>query len=142
MIREMTLKHVLIKVVPFYLCFCLMFASNALGGDELFALKMPEHWKVITDVQVHPDQVKAMSRKLGANLINVRNTIYDVRGKRIQINTIATGDSKNAEKLIIKLQSIKSEEAMLRKNLIIYEFVGKNDVLPIIAEGRKYLESM
>jgi hypothetical protein len=118
-----------------------MFASIALGGDVALAPKMPGHWKVVTDVQVPTDHVSAMSSKLGAHLISVRNTIYDVNGKRVQINTIATKDSENAEKLMIKLRSMKSEEALLRKNLIIYEFVGQNDVLTTIAEGRRHLES-
>ena len=29
----------------------------------------------------------------------------------------------------------------LGKDLIVYEFVGKNDVLPQIAEGRRHLDS-
>jgi hypothetical protein len=36
---------------------------------------------------------------------------------------------------------MKSEEALVRKGLIVYEFVGKNDVLPLIAEGRQHLVS-
>ena len=91
---------------------------------------------------VPTDQVNAMSSKLGAILFSVRNTIYEVNGKRVQINTIATIDSENAEKLIKKLRSMKSEEALLRKNLIIYEFVGQNDVFTVIDEGRRHLESM
>ena len=82
-----------------------------------------------------------MSKKLGADLSGVRNTVYDVQGKRVQINVIVTPDSGNAEKLITKLRSMKVEEALLRKDLIVYEFVGKNDVLPQIAEGRRHLDS-
>ena len=40
-----------------------------------------------------------------------------------------------------KLKSMKSEEALVRKGLIVYEFVGENDVLPLIAEGRQHLVS-
>jgi hypothetical protein len=40
-----------------------------------------------------------------------------------------------------KLKSIKAQEALLRKGLIVYEFVGQNDVLPLIAEGRNHLDS-
>jgi hypothetical protein len=36
---------------------------------------------------------------------------------------------------------MKGEIALLRKELTVYEFVGTNDVLPIIAAGRKHLES-
>lgn len=82
-----------------------------------------------------------MGSKLGADLSSVRNTVYEVNGKRVQINVIITPDPENAEKLISKLRSMKSEEALLRKGLTVYEFVGRNDVLPIISEGRKYLDS-
>ena len=74
-------------------------------------------------------------------LSSVRNTVYDVDGKRVQINIIVTPDAGNAEKLKTKLRSMKAEQALLRKNLTIYEFVGHNDVLPLIAEGRKHLDS-
>jgi hypothetical protein len=39
------------------------------------------------------------------------------------------------------LRSIKIPETVLRKGLIVYEFVGQNDVLPLIAEGREHLDS-
>jgi hypothetical protein len=82
-----------------------------------------------------------MSHKLGADLDSVRNTVYEVNGKRVQINVIVPSDAANAEKLLTKLRSIKSDAALLRKGRIVYEFVGRNDVLPIIAEGRNYLMS-
>jgi len=103
---------------------------------------MPGHWKVTSDFQVPVEQVKAMSTKLGADLSGVRNTVYDVEGKRVQINVIVTPDPGNAEKLMTKLRSMKAEEGLLRKDLIVYEFVGQNDVLPVIAEGRNHLNSM
>jgi hypothetical protein len=58
---------------------------------------------------------------------------------RVQINVIVTIDPWNAEKLMTKLRSMKAEEALLQKGLIVYEFVGQNDVLNLIAEGRKHL---
>jgi len=36
---------------------------------------------------------------------------------------------------------MKGEEGLLRNGLVVYEFVGPNDVLPMIAEGRKHLDS-
>jgi hypothetical protein len=112
----------------------------ALSSEFPTALEMPMHWKVVSDFSVPTEQVKAISIKLGANLSSVRNTIYDVIGKRVQINVIVARDSVNAEKLMMKLKSIKAEEALLRKGLVIYEFVGLNDVLSVIAEGREYLD--
>jgi len=101
---------------------------------------MPSEWRVLSDIQVQSDQVKAMSRKLGADIGSVRNTVYDVKGKRVQINVIVTQDMLNAEKLMTTLRSMKSEQALLQKGLIVYEFVGPNDVLSVIAEGREHLK--
>ena len=83
-----------------------------------------------------------MGNKLGANIDSVRNTVYDVNGKRVQINVIVVPDSENAEKLMATLRSIKSEQALLQKGLVVYEFVGQNDALSVIEEGRRHLASM
>jgi hypothetical protein len=64
-----------------------------------------------------------------------------VKGKRVQINVIVTPDNGSAEKLMTKLRSMKAEEALLQQGLSVYEFVGQNEVLPMIAEGRKHLQS-
>ena len=125
------------------LCLCVFFLSNGdvLGGQVAPIPKMPAHWIVISDFQVPAEQVQSMSGKLGAELSSVRNTVYDVNGKRVQINVIATPDNSSAEKLMATLRSIKAQEALLRKGLIVYEFVGQNDVLALIAEGREHLDS-
>jgi hypothetical protein len=36
---------------------------------------------------------------------------------------------------------MKSEQAILRVGLTIYEFVGKNDVLPLIGAGKAHLQA-
>jgi hypothetical protein len=117
-----------------------LYNENVLGGEVASKPEMPEHWIVISDFQVPVEQVKSISGKLGADLSAVRNTVYNVNGKRVQINVIVTPDSSNAEKLMSKLKAMKAEEALLRKDLIVYEFVGQNDVLPLISEGRKHLD--
>ncbi len=92
-------------------------------------------------VECVPALVASMADKLGAEIESLRNTTYDVDGKRVQLNVIVAPDSDNAKKLMAKLKSMKSELGLLRKGLTIYEFVGKNDALPKIAEGLKHLES-
>ncbi|RJQ72299.1 MAG: hypothetical protein C4519_18605 [Desulfobacteraceae bacterium] len=119
-----------------------LFGGNVLGGQTPPAPKMPAHWKVVSDYPVPAEQVKAMSSKIGADLSGVRNTIYDVNGKRVQINVIVAADPGHAEKLMTYLRSMKAEDALLRKELVVYEFVGKNDVLAVIAEGRRHLNSI
>jgi hypothetical protein len=127
-------------VTVVWIGFCTLYSFNVLGGEGSPIPEMPSHWKVVTDFQVAAEQVKAMSSKLGTELSSVRNIIYDVKGKRVQINVIVTPDTRNAEKLMTKLRSMKAEEALLQQRLTIYEFVGQNEVIPIIGEGRKHLQ--
>lgn len=140
MIRVKNLKCLAGWMMTFWIAACFLCSTNATGGEDPQAPNMPSHWKVVSDFQVPAEQVKAMSTKLDADLTGVRNTVYDVNGKRVQINVIVTTDPWNAEKLMTKLRSMKAEEALLQKGLTVYEFVGQNDVLTLIAEGRKHLD--
>ncbi len=139
MIREARGKCSTMGAAVLCLCVCFLYSPRMLGGEDAPAPNMPSHWKVTSDALVQAKQVKALSEKLGADLRSVRNVVYDVGGKRVQINVLVTPDAANADKLMKKLKSMKSEDSLLRKDLIVYEFVGQNDVLPIIAEGRKHL---
>jgi len=141
MFRGTGVKCLAAWVTVLWLGVCFLHSVNSLGGEAPPAPKMPSHWKVISDFQVSAEQVKAMSTKLDVELSRVRNTVYDVNGKRVQINVMVTPNPASAEKLMTKLRSMKAEEALLRKELTVYEFVGQNDVLPLIAEGRKHLDS-
>ena len=120
-------------------------ACSADGSEPISkappAPEMPADWKVVSDFDVPAEQAKPIAQKLGVTLSSLRNTLYDVNGKSVQLNVIITSDQANADKLMAKLKTMKGEVALLRKGLIVYEFVGKNDVLPLIAEGRKHLES-
>lgn len=122
-------------------CFitCLFFSVGALGDGGPPLPQMPAHWQVVSDLQVPAEQVREMSAKLGAHLTGVRNTIFSVNGRKVQLNVITVPDLVNAEKLMTSLKAIKSEEALLQKGTTVYEFVGKNEVLPSIAEGRVHL---
>ena len=76
------------------------------------APEMPDGWKVVSDVDFAPDQVRPVSRKLGVSLSALRNTVYDVNGKRVQLNLIVATDAENADRLMAKLKSMKSEIAL------------------------------
>jgi len=136
------MKNVAACITVFLIGVYFLHSGNVLSGEDPLTPKMPTHWKVTSDYQVPAEKVKAMSIKFGATLRSVRNTVYDVNGKRVQLNIIVTPDNANVEKLMTKLRSMKSEEGLLQKGLIVYEFVGQNDVIPVIAEGRKHLDSM
>jgi metal-sulfur cluster biosynthetic enzyme len=139
MIRVKNIKCLAGWMMVFWIGVYFLCSVNAIGGEIPQTPNMPSHWKVVSDFQVPAEQVKAMSTKLGVDLTGVRNIVYDVNGKRVQINIIVTTDLCNAEKLMTKLRSMKAEEALLQKELTVYEFVGQNDILNLIAEGRKHL---
>lgn len=115
--------------------------GNSLPPKAPPAPEMPADWEVVSDLDVPAEQVAQIGRKLGVDLSSLRNTLYEVKGKRVQLNVLVTRDAATAEQLMTKLRSMKSEEALLKKGRIVYEFVGKNDVLPMIAEGRQHLDS-
>ena len=102
---------------------------------------MPAGWTVTSDFDVPADQTRSIARKLGVELTSLRNTVYDVEGNRVQLNVLIVPDAANADAAMNSLRSIKSEIALLRKGLVIYEFVGENDVLPLITAGRAHLKS-
>ena len=122
-----------------------LMACSADGGQTISkappAPEMPDDWKVVSNFDAPVEQTKQIAQNLGVNLSSLRNTLYDVNGKSVQLNVIITPDQANADKLMTKLRTMKGEVALLRKDLIVYEFVGQNDVLPLIAEGRKHLDS-
>ena len=113
---------------------------NPTSSGTPAAPTMPSHWKVTSDVDFPADQIKPIAEKLGGNVTALRNTDYDVNGKRLRINTIVASDDANADSIMESLRKMKSDVALLRKGLIIYEFVGTNDVLPEIGEGKAHIE--
>jgi hypothetical protein len=141
MLQRIRMDYLAAWVAVVWIGVCTLCSVNVLGGEGSLVPEMPSHWKLITNFQVPAEQVKAMSSKLGAEFSSVRNIVYDVKGKRVQINVIVTPDTGNAEKLMTKLRSMKAEETLLQQGLSVYEFVGQNEALPMIAEGRKHLES-
>ena len=70
----------------------------------------------------------------------LRNTIYDVNGKRVQLNILVATDESNADKIMASIRKMKSDIALLRNGVVIYEFVGKNDVLPDIRAGKAHIK--
>lgn len=141
MIKEIRLNNFTFWATVLLISMCFIHCASALCGEIPSAPQMPAHWTVVSDFPVPAEQVKAISSRLGTNLRGVRNTVYDVNGKRVQINVIVTLNSDSAKKLMVTLKSMKIEESLLQKERIVYEFVGKNDVLDLIAEGRKHLNT-
>ena len=104
------------------------------------APSMPDHWTVVIDMSFPPDDVKKVGNNLGGGLASLRNTIYEVNGKTVQLNTIVAVDEANADRILIRVRDKKPDELILRRGVIIYEFVCANDAIPEMLEGKAHLE--
>jgi hypothetical protein len=102
---------------------------------------MPSHWKVTSDIDFAAADIEPVARRLGGKISALRNTTYDVGGKQVKLNTIVAATDADADSIMEALQAMKSEEAFVRRGRIIYEFVGTNEVLPEVREGRALLIS-
>jgi len=102
---------------------------------------MPSHWKVISDIDFAAVDIEPVAQRLGGEISALRNTTYDVGGKQVKLNTIVAATDADADSIVEALKGMKSEEAFVRRGRIIYEFVGTNDVLPEIRDGRALLLS-
>ena len=111
-------------------------------ADAPPAPQMPDEWKVVEDWSVPAAQVTPIGKNLGVELTSLRNTVYDVDGKRVQLNVMVVPDQASVEKLVAALKAMKSEESFFAKELTVYEFVGKDDAWTAIASGRQHLESI
>ena len=100
---------------------------------------MPSHWKVTSDIDFAAADIEPVAQKLGGKVSALRNTTYDVGGKLVKLNTIVGATDADADSIMEALRGMKSEEAFVRRDRIIYEFVGANDVLPEIRAGRALL---
>ena len=101
---------------------------------------MPASWKVVRDPVLTPDQVAQVSANLGVDLSSLKNTDYEVEGKIVKLNTMVVSDEKAAKALMSKLRSGKPDEFLLRKGLTVYEFMCKDNAIPLAQAGRKHLE--
>jgi hypothetical protein len=100
-------------------------AAAALAADEAPpAAPTFDGWTVKTDDVIPAAKVAEISKKLGGKLTALRNTVYDVKGEKIQINVMAAADAAEADKLVAALTRNKAAWSVARKGTTIYEFVG------------------
>jgi hypothetical protein len=102
---------------------------------------MPSDWKVTSDIDFAAADIEPVAQRLGGRISALRNTTYDVGGKPVKLNTVVAATDADADSIMAALEAMKSEEALVRRGRIIYEFVGTNDVLPEIRKGRALLLS-
>ena len=85
--------------------------------------------------------IQPVARRLGGEVISLRNTLYTVSGKPVKLNTIVTASSKDADKIMFRLRKSKPDDFILRNGVTIYEFVGTNDVIPDMRAGKAHLQA-
>ena len=136
-----------IRLPPIALLFVLLIvivsgcSATLSAAQSVAAPAMPAHWTVISDLTFSAADIEPVAERLGGAIAALRNTMYDVEGKRVQLNTILATDKENADKILDSLRKMKSEVGLFRQGLTIYEFVGPNNVLPEIRAGKAHLEA-
>ena len=103
---------------------------------------MAANWKVTSDVSFPPAEVERIAGQLGGDLIALRNTAYEVDGKRVQINTLLAADAASADAIMIAMRKLKPDDFLVRQELVIYEFVVKNEAIAEARAGKAHIEAM
>jgi hypothetical protein len=110
-------------------------------GADLPAAPAFDGWTVKSDNVVPAKDIAPIAKRLGANITALRNTVYDVAGKRIQINVIVVADASDGDKVVASLTQMKPAWSVLRRGTTIYEFVGQNDAIDLMKKAREQLAS-
>jgi hypothetical protein len=110
-------------------------AGESPSAEAPAAPKMPKRWRVVSDINFEPADIEPVSNQLGARVSALRNTTYDVKGKRLKLNTIVAATAGDADAIMAALGKVKPKEFFLRRGLIIYEFVGSDDSTRAMRKG-------
>jgi len=116
-------------------------APAALVSEAPPAPSMPEGWRATSDESFSAIDIRPIAGRLGGEIAALRNTVYDVEGKRVQLNLIVAADEASAEAIVEALHGMKPADFVLRQGLRIYEFVGKDEAIPEMRAGRAHLEN-
>jgi hypothetical protein len=109
------------------------------GAHPPPAPAMPAGWTVKSDAEIPRDKIYEVEYRLEGKIKALRNTVYDVNGKKVQLNTIVPASANEGDKIIRILGNLKTPDSYVRKGDVIYEFVGENDVLDQIKKAHEAL---
>ena len=116
-------------------------AAHADSGAPLPG-PVPWTWTVQWDTLLPDAQLVDFSTKLGGKLSGLRNTRFDVgEGKTVQINALSAASASDAEVIFARIAQSKPKEFVVRRDNVVFEFVGKNEVLPMIRKAISMLRS-
>jgi hypothetical protein len=91
------------------------------------------------DLAVPAARIREIEGKLGGRIAALRNTVYEVSGRTVQLNTIVAADPADAEKLFTALSAVKPAYALVQKGAIVYELVGPDEATEDIRRARAAL---
>ncbi len=101
-----------------------------------FPNDVPWTWVVVQDGIIREAEVEAISEKLGGKVAGLRNTRFAVApGKTVQINAIRAATNAEADAVYASLLRMKPAEYLVRHGRVVFEFVGKNDAIPLMREA-------
>ena len=115
--------------------------QSAPSAEAPAAPTMPTGWKITSDQVFAPAAIKPVSDRLGGEVRALRNTVYDVRGKSVKLNTLVAASASDADRIMNRLLAMKPEEFVLRQGLRIYEFVRPNDAIPDMRTGAVHIRA-
>lgn len=102
---------------------------------------MPQAWKVKADQTFDHNQREFLETegRLEGKIKSLRVTTYEVGGHLVRLNTITPTSSMEGDKIYRILGNKKKPYAYLRKNEIIYEFLGPTEASEEIKAAREML---
>jgi hypothetical protein len=134
------LRNALVNIVCLVLVFACAKKEATQGAPGSAPPTLPTHWTLEKDMSFGGAELEQVGAELGGSLSALRNTDYKVNGKSIRVNTIVAMDEQQAELVAEGLSRIKPQEFWVRDGLVFYEFVGNDQALEEIREGRDFLQ--
>jgi hypothetical protein len=128
-----------------YSILAMIFLLAGCGGDDAGMAQsastpnMPDDWSVTSDQIFARSDIRPISSSLGGRIAALRNTMFEVDGKRVKVNTLVMRTITDADNVMISLRAVKPDDFLLRNGTTIYEFVCANDAIQHVRQGKAHL---
>jgi hypothetical protein len=99
-------------------------------------------WVIKTDVAVSREEIGDVESRLGGKIKALRNVVYEVNSRTVQVNVIVPRDATEADKLYGALTKMKPAWAVVRKGDVVYEFVGRNESMDDMKKAHDTLAAL
>jgi hypothetical protein len=96
-------------------------------------------WVVKSDSVVPRASIDKIEAKLGGKIAALRNVVYEVNARKVQINVIVPRDAGEADKVYNALVAMKPSWSVVRKIDVLYELVGPNEAMADMQRARDKL---